>query len=177
MEGDRIPFPEATFDVVISNQVMEHVPNLDIVVGEIARTLKPGGTAINLFPDRGVWREGHCGVPFLHRLPKGQGRVYYAALVRSLGIGLHKDGKPVMQWSRDFCKWIDNWTYYRPVSEIRQTFGRHFGDTVHREELWFNARFDGRGAFLPRWARQFIVRKFAGMTLVSTRPRCHACLT
>lgn len=170
MEGDRIPFPDGTFDFVISNQVMEHVPNLDTVVREIARVLKPGGKALNLFPDRGVWREGHCGVPLLHRFPKHSApRVYYAALFRALGIGLHKEDKPVMKWARDFCTWLDNWTYYRPMSEIHQTFARHFGSTTHREDLWFDARFGGRGQFLPRQLRQMIVRKFAGLTLVSVR--------
>jgi hypothetical protein len=108
-------------------------------------------------------------VPFLHRFPKGSARVYYAALIRSLGIGLHKEEKPVMQWSRDFCMWIDNWTYYRPLPEIHRTFARHFGETVHREELWFDARFNGRGQLLPRWLRQLVVRKFAGLTLVSRK--------
>jgi 2-polyprenyl-3-methyl-5-hydroxy-6-metoxy-1,4-benzoquinol methylase len=32
MQGDRIPFSDETFDLVISNQVLEHVANIDIVL-------------------------------------------------------------------------------------------------------------------------------------------------
>jgi len=42
-------------------QVLEHATDLDVVVHEIARVLKPGGSCLSLFPDKGVWREGHCG--------------------------------------------------------------------------------------------------------------------
>ena len=33
---------------------------------KIHRVLKPGGTLLSLSPDKSVWHEGHCGVPFLH---------------------------------------------------------------------------------------------------------------
>jgi SAM-dependent methyltransferase len=61
MEGDKIPFRDSSFDFVINNQVLEHVVDLNAVVAEMARVLKPGGTVLSLFPDSGVWREGHCG--------------------------------------------------------------------------------------------------------------------
>jgi hypothetical protein len=127
---------------------------------------------LNVFPDRGVWREGHCGVPFLHRFPKhSRARVYYAALMRSLGLGAHKQDKTVMQWSRDFCTWLDMWTYYRSSREIHAIFARHFGATGHGEHLWFDARFAGRARGVPTTLQRFIVRKLAGMVLVSTQPR------
>ncbi|TFG92627.1 MAG: class I SAM-dependent methyltransferase [Syntrophobacterales bacterium] len=103
MEGDRIPFGNECFDFIINNQVLEHVQDLDQVLVEMDRVLKSGGRILSLFPDRSVWREGHCGIPFLHWFPKGSKlRVYYAAAIRALGFGYHKEGKGVMQWSRDF---------------------------------------------------------------------------
>lgn len=41
--GDAIPEPDATFDYVISNSVLEHIPNLEPVIAEVGRVLKPGG--------------------------------------------------------------------------------------------------------------------------------------
>lgn len=41
--GDSIPEPDATFDYVISNSVLEHIPNLEPVIAEVGRVLKPGG--------------------------------------------------------------------------------------------------------------------------------------
>ncbi len=41
--GDAIPEADATFDYVISNSVLEHIPNLEPVIAEVGRLLKPGG--------------------------------------------------------------------------------------------------------------------------------------
>ncbi len=40
------PFPNQTFDVVISNQVIEHVHDLDNFISETKRVLKSGGYAV-----------------------------------------------------------------------------------------------------------------------------------
>src|ERR1017187_3699050 len=42
-ERGIIPFDDGHFDLVISNQVFEHVENLDFVLNEIARVFKPAG--------------------------------------------------------------------------------------------------------------------------------------
>lgn len=170
MSADRIPFPDCHFDVVLSNQVFEHVPDMDLALGEVARVLKPGGVALNLFPDHGVWREGHCGVPFLHWFPKGSHfRVYYAAVAGSLGLGTHKDGKTAMQWARDFCTWLDNWTYYRKLSDIDAHFSERIGATRHVEQEWLTGRLGQRFEMLPNALQRFMVRKMAGVALVSTK--------
>jgi 2-polyprenyl-3-methyl-5-hydroxy-6-metoxy-1,4-benzoquinol methylase len=38
--------PSAAFDLVHANQVIEHVPNVDLFVSEVFRLLKPGGYAV-----------------------------------------------------------------------------------------------------------------------------------
>ncbi len=42
-EAEELPFPDASFDVVISNGVIDLVPDKDAVFSEIYRVLKPGG--------------------------------------------------------------------------------------------------------------------------------------
>lgn len=42
----RLPFPDASFDVVYTSQVIEHVWDGVHFVGEMARVLKPGGRAV-----------------------------------------------------------------------------------------------------------------------------------
>ena len=42
--AQAIPEADATFDYVISNSVLEHIPDLDGVIAEVSRVLKPGGT-------------------------------------------------------------------------------------------------------------------------------------
>ena len=41
--GDAIPEPDGTFDFVVSNSVLEHIPGLEPVIAEVGRLLKPGG--------------------------------------------------------------------------------------------------------------------------------------
>lgn len=42
----KLPYNNGVFDVVHANQVIEHVPNVDMFVSEIFRVLKKGGYAI-----------------------------------------------------------------------------------------------------------------------------------
>lgn len=42
-EAERLPFPDESFDVVISNGVIDLVPDKDAVFSEIFRVLRPGG--------------------------------------------------------------------------------------------------------------------------------------
>lgn len=44
--GQRLPYDDASFDIVHSNQVIEHLPKTDFFLREIRRVLKPGGYAI-----------------------------------------------------------------------------------------------------------------------------------
>jgi arsenite methyltransferase len=42
-EAERLPFPDESFDVVISNGVIDLIPDKDAVFTEISRVLVPGG--------------------------------------------------------------------------------------------------------------------------------------
>lgn len=45
-----IDFPENTFDAIICNHVLEHVPNDRLAMSELLRVLKPGGWAVLQVP-------------------------------------------------------------------------------------------------------------------------------
>jgi SAM-dependent methyltransferase len=177
LRDGRIDFPDATFDVVVNNQVFEHVDDLDAVLAEIRRVLKPGGKVLSLFPHREVWWEGHCAIPFLHRFPSGSKlRLVWAALLRTAGMGVHTAGKGRWQWSADMCDWLDKYTRYRPYRDIEVIFGRHFATTSSLEDAYLEFRMSlhpvlrGWSRFVSRAPRlaQLIVRKKAGLVVVST---------
>jgi SAM-dependent methyltransferase len=42
-EAERLPFPDESFDVVISNGVIDLIPDKDAVFSELHRVLRPGG--------------------------------------------------------------------------------------------------------------------------------------
>ena len=173
MKDDQIPFPSNHFDVVVNNQVMEHVPDLEGVLAEIQRVLKPGGKVLSMFPDAGIWREGHCGIPFLHWFPKhSRLRVYYALLLRTLGLGHHKAGKSRYLWSAEFCSWLDQWTYYRTYAEIDRAYSKYFSSIEHLEvHRWDNRFVDTHFArrWLPDKLKRVLHRKLAGMVIVCGR--------
>lgn len=45
-DGNAIPFENASFDAVFSNQSLEHVHDCDLAIREIARVLRPGGRLV-----------------------------------------------------------------------------------------------------------------------------------
>ncbi len=46
IDAQSIPYPDETFDVVIANHMLYHVPDRPKAIGEICRVLKPGGQLI-----------------------------------------------------------------------------------------------------------------------------------
>jgi SAM-dependent methyltransferase len=53
MDARRLAFPDGSFDVVYSSSVFEHIDGVEAAVSEVARVLRPGGTAwieAHLFP-------------------------------------------------------------------------------------------------------------------------------
>lgn len=50
--GERLPFPNAAFDVVFSHEVLEHVADAHICVVEMVRVTRPGGHIVIFVPNR-----------------------------------------------------------------------------------------------------------------------------
>jgi SAM-dependent methyltransferase len=183
MNGVCLPYPDSCFDVVVNNQVMEHVSDLDAALAEINRVLKPGGTVLSIFPSADVWREGHIGIPFAHRFRKGsRTRFYYTWALRALGLGTWKDQAPTSrQWARDKLLWIDRWTCYRSRREIFRAYRRYFVSELVEHDYIVYRLLDRSG-----WARRAVAswtgnpifsavaaaafRKLAFLVMVSRKP-------
>jgi ubiquinone/menaquinone biosynthesis C-methylase UbiE len=50
--GESMPFPDASFDLVVCDNVLEHISEPAAVLREVARVLKPGGRFIAKTPNR-----------------------------------------------------------------------------------------------------------------------------
>jgi SAM-dependent methyltransferase len=61
-DGESVPYPDAAFDVVFANNVLEHLPDPYSVLTEVARILKPGGVFMFKTPN------AYHYVPILSRL-------------------------------------------------------------------------------------------------------------
>jgi SAM-dependent methyltransferase len=71
----QLPFPDATFDVVVSFETIEHVTEQERMLDEIARVLTPTGLLILSSPDKrtysdesGIRNEFHVRELYLHEL-------------------------------------------------------------------------------------------------------------
>lgn len=58
--ASAMPFPEASFDIVVSFYALEHIHPLDPYLAEIERVLKPGGVLVGAIPCEGglAWGSG-----------------------------------------------------------------------------------------------------------------------
>jgi SAM-dependent methyltransferase len=180
MREGRLDFTDSSFDLVVNNQVLEHVADLDAALGEIHRVLKPGGLVLSLFPSRDVIREGHIGIPFSHWFPRdSRARFYYTWALRRLGLGTWKQQAPTCrQWAVDKLAWIDAYTHYRSRGEIFAAFERYFRYEL-RESDYIRYRLldrPGRSALaaladlpLVSAVARAVFRKLAFLVIVSRR--------
>lgn len=68
--SEKLPFRDNCFDVVISNHVIEHLPNQQTHVEEIRRVLKNNGVCYLATPNRLFPREPHYTTFLMHYLPQ-----------------------------------------------------------------------------------------------------------
>jgi SAM-dependent methyltransferase len=52
-----LPFPDASFDVLVANHMLYHVPDPDLAVAELARVLRPNGVLLAATNGYGHMRE------------------------------------------------------------------------------------------------------------------------
>ena len=124
-EGRSI-FADGFFDAVISDQVLEHVGDLDGVAREIGRLLKPGGVTYHQFPARRRPVEVHYDLPLVHWLPKGQ--VRRAAIHALIALGMRGSlpaDMPKATKAEVIFKYSCEHTFYRSRDEVARCFASH----------------------------------------------------
>ena len=68
--GPELPFPDNSFNVVVSNQVIEHMTCQTEHLAEIQRVLKPDGIFYLAMPNKYSVIEPHFKMPFLSWMPR-----------------------------------------------------------------------------------------------------------
>lgn len=74
--GEQLPFRDGTFDLVVLNQVIEHVSDQAAVLREALRVARPGGAVYVACPNYLRFFEPHYRVFFFPLLPKPVGSLY-----------------------------------------------------------------------------------------------------
>ena len=74
--GEDLPFGDATFDLIVSFQVLEHTQIPEMVLQETVRVLKPGGYIHFVVPNYNSFWEGHYGIIWLPQFPRSLAKIY-----------------------------------------------------------------------------------------------------
>lgn len=81
--GEALPFPDASFDVVLAQDILEHVQDHDATLREIRRVLRPDGVALVTVINRFAWRDPHYHLRAINYLPRAAADRLIEALGRS----------------------------------------------------------------------------------------------
>lgn len=120
---DAWPYPDNSFDVIVSNQVVEHVADHDLFFREIRRTLRPGGFSVHVFPSRHTINEWHVHIPMVHWIKNAKARSAYVNLSARLGWGKYrrvhrKQGMDVGAYCQQTADFLDHYTNYKTTGEL-----------------------------------------------------------
>lgn len=152
MEPYQVPFEDGRFDILISNEVFEHVQNYDVTIRETHRMLKPGGIALHLFPARWIPVEPHVNVPLASFFRPKWWLYLWAFLGRRNPHQKNMTAREVAQKNYDYLRTCTN---YLPASEIRAHFRKHFGDVRFVEDVFLQHATSSKARVLHRMMRFF----------------------
>jgi SAM-dependent methyltransferase len=120
----RLPFPDAHFDLAVSDQLFEHVFNPEEVFSEIARVLKPEAISLHHFPGPNQLMEGHIHVP-VPVLCK-----YKPWVLLWAWAGRRSTGREGLTWKETYVTNLETMKYcrYPTKGELRRCAARSGAD-------------------------------------------------
>lgn len=118
-------FPDNYFDIVFSEQVLEHVADLEKVSKEMSRITKKGGKHLHRFPAKWHLVEQHLYMPAIHWLPKNflrLGLTYFYVIFGIEPHWKHLSDSTVWEKVNTYYQYTVNKTYYRSLQTLRKIF-------------------------------------------------------
>lgn len=93
--AEELPWPDGSFDLVILDNVLEHVTDREKTLGEIHRVLRPGGLLYQVTPKPfalySLWNDPHYDLAGLVLMPRRM-QIWYFEKVRGGGEGTYDVG-------------------------------------------------------------------------------------
>ena len=132
-DGGHIPFADASFDIVFSSNVIEHIRDEETIHREMRRVLRPGGIAVHIVPT--------------HHWRLWTSIIHYPNLIKKLASRLHPGNNP---GSTETISALSANSLSRRlsnifVSEHHGEFGNRFTEYHHfRPDAW-QRRFEKHG--------------------------------
>ncbi|MGD0754901.1 MAG: class I SAM-dependent methyltransferase [Bacteroidales bacterium] len=138
-----LPFEDKTFDLIISDQVFEHVRNYSETIFEISRVLKPEGFCLHIFPSRYIPLEPHVFVPF-SSIIQSYWWVHFWVL---LGVRNEwQDCNTSKERSIKYYNYLKENTNYLSKKQLEKEFKVHFKNVFFCEKTFL--KFSKRGKYI-----------------------------
>ncbi len=126
--GNEMPFETGFFKSVISNSVLEHIPDVQAVLNDIARVMAPGGVFVFCVPSENFLANLSISSFFDRVDLKKLGDAYRGFFNR---ISRHYHCDPAAVWGErleeagfEMVKW---WNYFPPAALHTLEWGHYFG--------------------------------------------------
>lgn len=127
-DGLRMPFPAAHFASAVSNSVLEHIPQVEAVLAETARVLKPGTPFVFCVPNHNFLPSLSVSNALDHIGLKPWGDAYRRFFNR---ISRHQHCDPPEVWQKRLeeagFKLERGWHYFPPRALWVVEWGHYFG--------------------------------------------------
>jgi len=147
-------FEDQFFDIVFSEQVLEHVEDLDAVVCEFGRITKNSGVGVHAFPGAKNIIEVHLFMPFVHWLPKNFLRfivLYFFVMQGKYPAWPETYNKDKLAITKVFYQYLNKKTYYRDINKILKVFSKYGMQSKYKarygKKRWFVPSLLYRNAF------------------------------
>ena len=138
------PYSNGFFQVVISNQVLEHVGNHCFFFANLTHILSENGFSVHLFPLKHYIYEGHLHLPFVHRIMNYDLLMNYIKYLSILGVGKFrghkKTGISLGLYSESHADYIHYFTNYISYQQALMLGKEHGLRTSYRYTREFYIR-------------------------------------
>jgi len=153
-EGNNMPYPSGYFSSAVSNSVLEHIPNLDPVILELARVLKPGAPFIFCVPNHRFLNTLSLGV-FFDKLKLAAFANAYRRFFNRISRHYHCDSPEIWQDRLEKAGFeiVEWWHYFPPAALHTLEWGHFFGIPS-----WVSKALFGKWILAPAPWNLFITR-------------------
>jgi SAM-dependent methyltransferase len=146
--GDRLPFPDGYFGSAMSNSVLEHIPQVEEVLREVYRVLKPGAPFVFCVPNQNFLASLSVG-RFLDAIRLSRIGDAYRSFFNRISRHYHSDPPETWQSRLEHIGYSleRSWNYYPPSSLHATEWGHYLG-----LPCWIWYVLTGRWILVPtRW--------------------------
>lgn len=158
--GDYLPFPDAYFASAFSNSVLEHIPDIQPVLNEIGRVLKPGAPFLITTPSH-FFTEFLGGGALFERLGLSGMATRYRDFFNFISRHAHTDSPET--WAGRLAEAgfaIERWQYYFSRDALRTLEAGHVqglpAAAMHAlTGHWIVAPWESSLGPTERWVRPF----------------------